>query len=166
MTLISRYLLFFCLVRIQNIFPKYFVSLTKTKKKLESSIQVFVYFNNTCLNCCSKHGVQLLELSEVCLWMSSNNISSAFQNNHRKRWLKLKSTLFWVVRQRWLDVSYRCFGILHPYNFQRVTPWSLKNRPIGYLQTWVTKYHSTMRNIQEDEIPPFTHRQKHVIMLS
>ena len=100
MTLISRYLLFFCLVRIQNIFPKYFVSITKTKKKLESSIQVFVYFNNTCLNCCSKHGVQLLELSEVCLWMSSNNISSAFQNNHRKRWLKLKSTLFWVVRQR------------------------------------------------------------------
>ena len=35
----------------------------------------------------------------------------------------------------------------------RVTPWTSKNRPIRFSQTWVSKYHSTIRKIQEDEGP-------------
>ena len=71
------------------------------------------------------------------------------KDNEYATW-NLRSALFWDITQRWVVVLYRRFGTNYLSHLQGSwTSWPLKMGPIGFPETSVQNYHSTLCNIPE-----------------
>lgn len=66
----------------------------------------------------------------------------------------MRSALCWDFMQRKVVTPYRRFGTTYPSYLQGPTvqeaAWSLKSSPIGYPETSVRDYHSTLRKIPKE----------------
>ena len=58
----------------------------------------------------------------------------------------MKTTLFWVITQRVVEISYRRFGTTYLFHLQG----TLKMGQISCSETSVRNYHYSLRNIQEE----------------
>lgn len=88
--------------------------------------------------------------------MTCNNISSAFQNNHRARCLKFKSTFFFGCYAAMIGRFLLNFREYLSIQSSRHTHWTLNNRPILYPQTWLSKYQSICVISKKKEEPIYT----------
>ena len=85
--------------------------------------------------------------------MTGDNVLKAFQNSHRASFFKIEIYAFLGCYAAMIGRLSPTFRDYLSVQYFMVTAWTMKDRPIGCSQKWVSKYQSTMWNIKEDATP-------------